>query len=102
MSEWLEVARCEDVAPGQALAVTVDDLMLAVVNLDGDFFVVDNICTHAYAILTEGPVVDGQLQCPLHGARFDVRTGAVTAPPAWEPIETYEVRVEGGIIYARL
>lgn len=102
MSDWIEVAKRDEIAPGQAKAVTVDDLMLALVNLDGEFFVVDNICTHAFAVLTEGPLVDGQLQCPLHGARFDVRTGAVTAPPAWEALRTYEVRVEGDAVLVRV
>lgn len=102
MSDWVEVAKRDEIAPGQAKAITVDDLMLALVNLDGEFFVVDNICTHAFAVLTEGPLVDGQLQCPLHGARFDVRTGAVTAPPAWEPLRTYEVRVEGEAVSVKL
>jgi 3-phenylpropionate/trans-cinnamate dioxygenase ferredoxin subunit len=102
MSDWMEVARRDEIAPGQAKAVTVDDLMIAIVNLDGEIFAVDNICTHAFAVLTEGPLVDGQLQCPLHGARFDVRTGAVTAPPAWEPLRTYEVRLEGDAILVKL
>lgn len=102
MSDWVEVAKREEIAPGQAKAITVDDLMLALVNLDGEFFAVDNICTHAFAVLTEGPMADGQLQCPLHGARFDVRTGAVTAPPAWEPLRTYEVRVEGDVVSVKL
>ncbi|MDX9740735.1 MAG: non-heme iron oxygenase ferredoxin subunit [Gammaproteobacteria bacterium] len=102
MSEWAEVAKRDEIAPGQAKAVTIDDLMIAVVNLDGEFFAVDNICTHAFAVLTEGPFTDGQLQCPLHGARFDVRTGAVTAPPAWEPLRTYEVRIDGDAVLVKI
>ncbi len=102
MSNWIPLARAEDIPPGRCRAFDVDDRMIAVVNLDGEFFAIDNICTHAYAELCQGPIVGDQIQCPLHGARFSIRTGAVTAPPAYEPLNTYPVRVEGDSIEIRI
>ncbi|MDR2876708.1 MAG: non-heme iron oxygenase ferredoxin subunit [Chromatiales bacterium] len=102
MTDWIEVAKCADIAAGKAKAVVADERMIAVVNLDGEFYAVDNICTHAHIVLTEGCLIDGQLECPLHRARFDVRTGAVTAPPAYEPLRTYEVRVDGDAVLVKL
>lgn len=96
------MARAEDIPPGQCRAFDVDDRMIAIVNLGGEFFAIDNICTHAYAELSEGKIVGDEIQCPLHGARFSIRTGAVTAPPAYEPLNTYPVRIEGGSIEIRL
>lgn len=102
MSEWTEVAKQGDIAPGQARAVEIDGRMIAVVNLDGEFHAIDNICTHAYALLTDGPIVGCEIQCPLHAARFDIRTGAVTAPPAYEALEVYEVRLDGDAVLVKV
>jgi 3-phenylpropionate/trans-cinnamate dioxygenase ferredoxin component len=95
MSDWVALAKAEDIPPGQCRAFDVDDRMIAVFNLDGEFHATDNICTHEYAELCDGMIIDGQIQCPMHGARFDIRTGAVTAPPAYEPLNTYPVRLDG-------
>lgn len=76
--------------------------MIALVNLDGDYHAIDNICTHAYAELCNGMIIGDQIQCPLHGARFSILTGAVTAPPAYEPLNTYPVRVSGDAIEVQI
>ncbi len=98
MSGWVPLARAEDIPPGQCRAFDIDDRMIAIVNLDGEYFAIDNICTHGYAELSEGKIVGDEIQCPLHGARFSIRTGAVTAPPAYEPLNTYPVRLAGDTI----
>ncbi len=102
MSEWFAVARAEDIPPGQCRAFDVDGRMIALVNLDGDYHAIDNICTHAYAELCNGMIIGDQIQCPLHGARFSILTGAVTAPPAYEPLNTYPVRVSGDAIEVQI
>lgn len=102
MSSWVPLAKAGDILPGQCRAFEVDDRMIAIVNLDGEYFAIDNICTHAYAELSDGKIVGDEIQCPLHGARFSIRTGAVTAPPAYEPLNTYPVRVEGGSVNIRI
>ncbi len=93
MSDWVAVAKAGEIPPGQCRAFDIDDRMIAVVNLDGDYHAIDNICTHAYAELCDGKIIGDEIQCPLHGARFSILTGAVTAPPAYEPLNTYPVRV---------
>ncbi|HWC30577.1 MAG TPA: Rieske 2Fe-2S domain-containing protein, partial [Dehalococcoidia bacterium] len=63
--------------------------------LDGAFFAVDNLCTHDNGPLGEGTLWNGTIECPRHGARFDVKTGAVKALPAVRPVRTYPVRLDG-------
>ncbi len=70
--------------------------MLVVVNLDGEYFCVEDVCTHDGGPLGEGDLDDGQLVCPRHGARFDVRTGGALTLPAFEPVATYQVKVQDG------
>ena len=65
-------------------------------NLDGDYFCVEDVCTHDGGPLGEGELDDDQLVCPRHGARFDVRTGDALTLPAFEPVPTYQVRVQDG------
>jgi 3-phenylpropionate/trans-cinnamate dioxygenase ferredoxin component len=102
MSGFVEVARVEDVPPGTASVIDVGALHLALVNVDGSFFVVDNECTHRGGFLGEGEINadwnEWAIECPLHGSVFDVRTGEVLNPPALTPVRTYPVEVEGGVI----
>ncbi len=89
------VARVGEIGPGQKKVVEVGGVPVVLVNLDGEFFAVEDICTHDGGPLGEGDLEGHQIICPRHGARFDVRTGAVLAMPAFEPVPTYAVRVEG-------
>ena len=102
MSGFVEVARVEDVPPGCATVIEVGALRLALVNVDGSFFVIDDECTHRGGSLGEGEINadwnEWAIQCPLHGSVFDVRTGEVLNPPAPTPVRTYPVEVEGGAI----
>jgi 3-phenylpropionate/trans-cinnamate dioxygenase ferredoxin component len=66
---------------------------------EGEFFATDNRCTHAEALMSEGYLEDGCIECPLHQARFDIRTGAALCAPATEPLRTYPVKREGEEIY---
>jgi naphthalene 1,2-dioxygenase system ferredoxin subunit len=75
---------------------------LAVVRVGAELYCIDAICTHASGYLDEG-VVDGyEIECPLHGGRFDVRTGKPTQEPAELPIGTYPLRAEEGVVYVRV
>ena len=96
MPKFIRVARADDIKPGEKQIVEVDGTMVVVVNLDGEFFAVEDVCTHDGGPLGEGKLAGCELICPRHGARFDVRTGAATRMPAFEPVPTYEVRVEDG------
>jgi apoptosis-inducing factor 3 len=92
---WQRVARVSDVPPGAVRRVVVDRLEIALVNLDGELFAVDDVCTHAFASLSEGALVGGELECPLHGGCFDVRTGAAKGGIVTEDLRRFAVRVEG-------
>jgi nitrite reductase/ring-hydroxylating ferredoxin subunit len=90
-----KAASVGDVPEGQAIVVDVDDEEVALCNVGGEIYAVANLCTHDGGPLGEGSLVDHQIECPRHGARFDVRTGEVKALPAIIPIPTYEVKIEG-------
>jgi len=98
MSRYIKVARVDEIASGEKKIVEVDGIEVVVVNLDGEFFAIEDVCTHDGGPLGEGELDGDQLICPWHGARFDVRTGDALTMPAFEPAPTYEVRVEGGEI----
>ena len=90
-----KAANVSDVPEGQAIVVEVDDEEVALCNVKGEIYAVANLCTHDGGPLGEGCLLGDEIECPRHGARFDVRTGAVKALPAILPIPTYEVKVEG-------
>jgi nitrite reductase/ring-hydroxylating ferredoxin subunit len=92
----------DDVEPGNALYVEVNDLELAVFNVDGEFYVTDDRCTHGPGSLSEGYLDGCVIECDFHNGAFDVRSGEVVAPPCMVPIKTYEVTVEDGAVMAVL
>ncbi|MDE0713704.1 MAG: non-heme iron oxygenase ferredoxin subunit, partial [Gammaproteobacteria bacterium] len=79
----------------------VEGAVMVLVNLDGEFYAIEDICTHDGSDISSGCVVDGSIECPRHGARFDIRTGEVTAPPAYEPVDVFPVRVQDGVVQVR-
>lgn len=99
--EWTRVAAVGELPPGAWRTLEIDDTLIAVFNLDGEYYAVENVCTHEYAELTEGEVRGGVVACPLHGAEFDLRTGEALSPPAYEPLATFEVRVCEGAVEVR-
>ena len=84
-----------DVAPGSALRVELDDVDVAVVRDGDDWYAIDDECSHASIPLSEGDVEGCEIECWLHGSRFDLRTGKPSGPPATEPVPVYAVRIEG-------
>jgi len=92
---FVTAAKLGDVPEGQAIVVTVGDTEVALGNVQGQIYAVANLCTHDGGPLGEGELLDHHIECPRHGARFDLRSGAVRALPAVVPIPTYEVKVEG-------
>ena len=92
---YVTVAKLAAVPAGTAKAVTVGDRDIAICNADGRICAIDNICTHDYGELNEGEMEGFEIECPVHGARFDVRTGEATAAPAFMGVDTFPVRVEG-------
>ncbi|HEY5701248.1 MAG TPA: non-heme iron oxygenase ferredoxin subunit [Gammaproteobacteria bacterium] len=101
MSDWVDVAAEGEISPGTFRCVEVDDVIIAVFNLDGEFYAIENVCSHEYAELTDGDLEGNEIVCPLHGARFDIKSGEALSPPAYEPVATLPVRVEAGMVQVR-
>jgi len=85
----------EGVPAGQVRVFDVNGRSIALANVDGTFYAIDNVCTHDRGPLGEGTLAGDQVECPRHGARFDVKTGQVRALPAVRPVRTYPVQVSG-------
>jgi 3-phenylpropionate/trans-cinnamate dioxygenase ferredoxin subunit len=101
MSDWINVAKPEDFPPGTRRVVDVEGTAIAVFNLGGEYYAIEDTCTHDGGELASGEVEDGIITCPRHGARFSIKTGAVLAPPAYEPVATFPVRIENGVVQVR-
>ena len=94
------VAAASDVAAGQVRVVQCGDRSLALSNLDGEFYAIDNVCTHDGGPLGEGRLRNGRVICPRHGAAFDAKTGRVISLPAVRSVQAYTVTVdEEGSVY---
>ena len=93
MPERLDLCSTSDVAPGSALKVETGDLVLAVFNVGGEFFVIDDTCTHGPGSLLEGYIEDDVVECNFHNGQFNIKTGEVVLPPCMIPIKTYPVSV---------
>ncbi|MBI4498869.1 MAG: non-heme iron oxygenase ferredoxin subunit [Chloroflexi bacterium] len=93
--QFFTVARVGEVAPDTVRVVYVGPRRLALCHVDGEYYAIDDICTHDGGPLGEGELFDCEIECPRHGARFDVRTGAVRALPAVFPVATYPVKIAG-------
>lgn len=98
MTDWIDIAGEGSLAPGEHLLVDVDGVEVAVFNIDGAYYAVQDTCTHDGAEIASGVLEDCAIVCPRHGAKFCLKTGKVLAPPAYEDIAVYPVRVEGGRI----
>jgi biphenyl 2,3-dioxygenase ferredoxin component len=98
MRRRIELCRAADVTVGTPLRVEAEGLVLAVFNLDGEYFVTDDACTHGPGSLGEGYVDGDVVECNFHGGQFNIRTGEVVAPPCMEPVKTYRTRVENGMV----
>ena len=95
---WISVCQVSDVEEYMPKAVDVDGVKIGVFQLNSKYFAIENVCPHAYALLTEGFVEDGTVECPLHEAIFDIKTGNLESGPGCRNLLTYPVKVEAGEI----
>ena len=97
MTTWYAVAKTDELKPGELMYVEVGKNYepVVLVNLNGEFFALDDCCTHEDASLSDGTVDGDELECPMHGGAFDIRTGAPTAFPVVVAATTYQTRVVG-------
>ncbi|QDW36136.1 non-heme iron oxygenase ferredoxin subunit [Bradyrhizobium sp. KBS0727] len=95
---WHAVCATADIETGTMMPVEIGDLQIAIYNVGGEFFATDNICSHAFALLTDGLLEDDMVECPLHGACFDVKTGKAQCEPAEIDLRVYPTRLTGELV----
>jgi 3-phenylpropionate/trans-cinnamate dioxygenase ferredoxin subunit len=99
---WHEVPEAQALGEEEAVGVKVGGRDIALCRSGGSLHAIDNVCTHQYALLSEGYVEDGCIECPLHQGRFDLKTGAPKGAPVTEPVRVYPVRSDGGKAYIEI
>jgi nitrite reductase/ring-hydroxylating ferredoxin subunit len=102
MPSRVELCKVEEVPVGEARRVEAGGLTLAVYNLQGDFCVTDDACTHGPGSLSEGFIDGDMIECNFHQGVFNIRTGEVVKPPCMVPIKTYKTIVEDGRVYVEV
>ena len=99
MSQRIDLCSAAEIAPGSAIKVEKEGLSVAVYNLDGEFYVTDDLCTHGPGSLSEGFIDGDVIECNFHNGQFNIKTGEVVAPPCMIPIKTYPTSVEDGKVF---
>jgi len=101
---WKHVAPAASIAPGDYAMAELDAGFVAVFNVAGEFFAIDDVCTHDGGPLSDGPVdaASRTIACPRHGAKFDLATGAAVTMPATKPTVAHDVKIEGAHVLVRI
>jgi len=99
---FTHAANLSDLVEDEPLAVKLGDEQIALYRLDGEVYATHNVCTHQFALLSDGYMEDGCIECPLHQGKFDIKTGAAMCAPVTQSIRVYPVKVEGGQIMVDL
>lgn len=102
MADFVTVAHTGDLPPGARTVVDVNDHYIAIFNVGGTYWAIEDVCTHDGGPLAEGDLDGTVIECPRHGARFDITTGAVLSMPAVTPVPWYEVRVQGDEVQVKV
>lgn len=97
-----KVATTDQLDEDEAMQVLVAGKEVAIINLGGQFYAMDDICSHAYASMADGYIEGDCIECPLHGAQFNIKTGKAETPPATVDLATYQIKIEGSDIYVGL
>jgi nitrite reductase/ring-hydroxylating ferredoxin subunit len=95
MGKFVKVATKAEISDQSAKLIKIGNKRIALFNLGGQFFAIDDTCSHADGPLSEGEIEGEEVECPWHGSRFNIKTGEVTAEPAGENVGRYNVRVTG-------
>ena len=98
---WTRVCASAELLPGEYRVAEADGIQVAVFNIDGELYAIEDVCTHDGGELTGGELDGAEVICPRHGARFDVRTGAALCAPAYEPTAKFPVKIENGAVWTR-
>jgi nitrite reductase/ring-hydroxylating ferredoxin subunit len=95
---YISICKASEVGAGKAIKIEREGLTLAVFNLDGEYFVTNDECTHGPGSLSEGEIDGDTVECDFHNGAFNIKTGAVVTPPCMIPLKTYKARVEGDTV----
>lgn len=101
MATWFDVAPVDAFPPGSVRTREVDGVSIAIFNLDGRYYAIEDLCSHEAEKLSGGVIEGEEIVCPHHGAHFCIRTGAALTAPAYEPVATFPVRIEDGMVQVR-
>lgn len=100
MAKWRQAARVDEFE--KTFRFTYRRKEICLYKLEDGIYATDNSCSHEYSPLNEGMIIDGDVYCPKHGSRFDIRSGAVRDFPATRPVKTYETKVEDGYVWVKV
>lgn len=92
---WISVANVSDIPEDDVIGIAVNGHPIALYNIDGEVFATDDVCTHGQALLSDGFVEDGEIECPLHQGKFCIKSGKAMCDPLETDIKTYQTRVDG-------
>lgn len=90
---FVTVAHIDDLKPGEMTYVEIDDVPICLINFEGAYYAISDICTHEDASLSDGEIIGDEIECPMHGGAFEIRTGLPASFPVVVPVETYPVRI---------
>lgn len=99
MAGFKRVASANDIPPGKGVSLEVDGRQIALFNVEGTFYAIDNACTHRGGPLGEGHMHGTTVNCPWHGAEFDVTSGQALSPPASSGVTSYSTKVEADSVW---
>ena len=102
MSDWIDVIAESALMEGENVVVDVDGVDVAIFKLAAELYAIEDVCSHDGGEIASGQIEGEEIICPRHGARFCIKTGKVTGPPAYEDISCYTVRIENGRIQVKL
>ena len=92
----------KDITQNASKVFNIDDNDIAIINCNDEYYAIDDLCSHAEASLSDGEVYDCKVECPLHGAEFDLKTGEAVTLPATKPVNTYPVSIEDGYLFLEI
>lgn len=101
MSEWTDVAAVAEFLPGSCRRLHVDGVAIAVFNVEGRYYAIEDVCSHEAETLSNGKLNGLEITCPRHAARFSLVTGDALSPPAYEPVAIFPVQVDNGRVQVR-
>jgi len=102
VSKTVKVAEVDQLQPGRGIVVEADGYAIALFNLEGEFYAIENECPHEDGPLGEGEVDGETVSCPWHGARFNIKTGAVASPPAFSDVAVFPTIVRGRDVFVEV